>query len=129
MKAIFKPGDEKQYRKVVTPEDVAAFHGKMVHPVCSTFALARDIEWTTRLFVLEMRDDDEEGVGTFVTIEHHAPAFIGEEINFTGKVEEINGHELICSFVARVDSRTVATGRTGQKILKREKINQLFRPA
>jgi predicted thioesterase len=127
MKTIFKAGDTKEYRKTVQPEDVAAFNGETVHPVCATFSLAREVEWTTRQFVLEMKDDDEEGIGTFLTIEHKGPAFVGEEIVFTGTIEIINGHELICSFEARTSDRLVAEGKTGQKILKREKIKQLFK--
>jgi fluoroacetyl-CoA thioesterase len=126
MKPIFKTGDKKEYRSVVSRDDVAAFHGRVVHEVCSTFSLARDIEWTTRQFVLEMRESDEEGIGTFVNIAHKSPAFVGEEITFTGIVEKINGNELICSFVARVGDRLIAEGTTGQKILKKEKIHKLF---
>jgi predicted thioesterase len=129
MKNVFKPGDVKEYRMSVRPQDVAAFHDQVVHPVCSTFSLAREAEWTTRQFVLDMRDDDEEGVGTFLNIEHKAPAFIGEEILFRGTVEKIRDHELICSFEARVGSRLIAKGETGQKILKREKIDKLFEKA
>ena len=127
MKTIFKAGDKKEYRKTVLPEDVAAFNGEIVHPVCATFSLAREIEWTTRQFVLEMKDDDEEGIGTFLTIEHKGPAFIGEEIVFTATIDMIKDHELICSFDARTKDRLVATGKTGQKILKQEKIKQLFK--
>jgi fluoroacetyl-CoA thioesterase len=127
MKEIFKTGDSKEYRKVVQAQDVAAFQGEIVHPVCSTFALARDIEWTTRQFVLEMKEENEEGVGTFLTVEHKGPAFVGEEILFKGKIEQINGHELICSYEAHVGLRLIATGKTGQKILKKEKIDKLFR--
>jgi fluoroacetyl-CoA thioesterase len=127
MKLIFKPGDKKQYQRIVGQQDVAAFHGEVVHPVCSTFSLARDVEWTTRQFVLEMRDMDEEGVGTFINIQHKAPAFVGEEIIFTGVVEKINGHELICSFIAQVGDRLIAQGTTGQKIFKRDKLNALLR--
>jgi fluoroacetyl-CoA thioesterase len=126
MKNVFKPGDVKQYRVAVRSQDVAAFQGELVHPVCSTFSLAREAEWTTRQFVLDMRDEDEEGVGTFLNIEHKAPAFVGEEILFTGTVEKIRDHELICSFEARVGNRLIAKGQTGQKILKKEKINKLF---
>jgi fluoroacetyl-CoA thioesterase len=126
MKQIFQAGDTKQYKRIVSSQDVAAFHGEVVHPVCSTFSLARDVEWTTRLFVLDMRDMDEEGVGTFLTIEHKSPAFVGEEITFTGKVEKVNGHELICSFEASVGERLIAQGTTGQKIFKREKLKKLF---
>jgi predicted thioesterase len=73
MKNIFKIGDRKEYRRVIGPDDVAAFHGKVVHPVCATFALARDIEWTSRLFVLQMCEDDEEGIGTMLTVHHRVP--------------------------------------------------------
>lgn len=126
MKTLFSPGEKRKYHKTVEAGDVAAFHGKVVHPVCSTFVLTREAEWTTRLFVLDLRDDDEEGVGTFVNIEHRSPAFVGEEIEFTGILDQINGHEIICSFEAKVGDRLVAVGKTGQKIFKREKLNSLF---
>ena len=129
MKDVFKPGDHKDHRYVVRPEDVAAFRGEMVHPVCATFALAREIEWATRQFVLEMREADEEGVGTFISIDHKNPAFVGEEIIFTARIETLAGHEIICSYVARVDERQIAEGRTGQKVLKKEKIARIFRQA
>lgn len=127
MKHIFDVGDIKVFRRVVTRSDVAGFNGEVVHPVCATFALARDIEWTSRQFVLQLRDDDEEGIGTMLTISHVGPAFVGEEIVFTARVEEINGHELICSYEARVGDRLIALGKTGQKVLKREKINTIFK--
>jgi fluoroacetyl-CoA thioesterase len=126
MKNIFSPGDQKEYRCIVKPEDVAAFQGETVHPVCATFVLARDIEWTTRQFVLAMREDDEEGIGTFLSIDHRSPAFVGEEIIFTARIEQLKDHELICSYVARVNGRVIAEGKTGQKILKKEKIDKIF---
>lgn len=123
---MFKPGDRKTFKHLVTQQDVAAFHGEVVHPVCATFSLARDIEWTTRQFVLEMRDDDEEGIGTFLSIEHKGPAFIGEEIFFEAWVDSIERNELICHYQARVGDRLVAIGKTGQKILKKDKLNRLL---
>ena len=127
MKDIFRHGDQKEYRRTVGAEDVAAFHGETVHPVCATFILARDIEWTTRQFVLEMRDDDEEGVGTFLSIEHRGPAFVGEEIIFTARIDRLKDNELVCSYVAFANGRLIAEGRTGQKILKKEKIDRVFK--
>jgi len=127
LKEIFKPGDKKQTRYTVNETDVAAFHGKVVHAVCSTFTLAREIEWATRQFVLEMRDEDEEGIGTSINIDHQGPAFVGEEIIFTAWVDAINGHELICTYEAKVKERVIASGKTRQKILKRDKIVKLFK--
>jgi predicted thioesterase len=129
MKQLFKVGDVKEYRKVVTSRDFASFHGQVVHAVCATFALARDMEWTTRQFVLDIREDDEEGIGTFVQVEHKAPAFEGDEITFKGYIDEIKGNELVCSVFAHAGGRLIAAGKTGQKILKREKIKTLFQKA
>lgn len=126
MKDIFKPGDKKQIAYVVKQSDVAAFQGEVVHPVCSTFALAREIEWATRQFVLEMREAHEEGIGTHITIDHKSPAFVGEKILFTSTVEKLENHEIICAFEASVNGRIIATGKTGQKILSREKIDRIL---
>ena len=127
MKDNFKPGDQKFFKRIVLEADQAIFHDKLLHPVCSTFALARDFEWSSRLFFIEMKEDDEEGVGTMLSIEHKSPAFIGEEITFTATVETIIKNELICTIEAKVGGRFIATGKTGQKMLKREKLRVLFK--
>jgi fluoroacetyl-CoA thioesterase len=126
MKTIFKPGDKKIYIKIVDAVDVAAFHGIMLHEVCSTFSLARDFEWTSRLFFIEMKDDDEEGVGTFLSIDHRSPAFVGEEITFTATIVKLEKNELTCQIEAMAGKRIVAIGTTGQKMLKRDKLKQVF---
>lgn len=126
MKKVFQKGDIKEYRSVVRPEDVASFQGVVVHNVCATFALAREIEWTTRQFVLDMKDDDEEGIGTYLQIRHLGPAFVGDEIVFRGIFEDLAGGELICSFEASVGDRIIAVGKTGQKILKLEKLKSIM---
>lgn len=126
MKLIFKPGDKKVYTKIVNDSDLAAFHGEILHEVCSTFSMARDFEWASRLFFIEMKEDDEEGVGTFLTIDHISPAFITEEITFTATFVKIQSNELTCAIEARVINRLIATGNTGQKMLKKEKLKQKF---
>lgn len=126
MREIFKAGDVREYKTTVKAEDVAIFHGAVVHQVYSTFALARDAEWTTRQFVIEMKEADEEGIGTYLEIKHEGPGFVGEEIIISGVFEKFSHGELTCSFVARAGSRIIATGKTGQKILKLEKIKSIF---
>lgn len=126
MKEIFKPGDKKKITKIVTEQDVVIFHEEILHPVYATFALARDFEWSSRLFFLEMKHDDEEGVGTFLQINHLSPALINEEVTIIATVESITGNELICIIEARSGERIIATGKTGQKMLKKEKLKKLF---
>jgi predicted thioesterase len=94
--------------------------------VYATFAVARDAEWVCRLFVLEMKEADEEGIGTFVTVNHHSPALVGSQVQFTATVESLQGNELICQWEAKVGERLLASGRQGQKILKKTKLDELF---
>ena len=126
MKIPFSAGDKKTYKKIVSEADQAAFHGDVLHAVCSTFSLARDFEWSSRLFFIEMKEEDEEGVGTFLTINHNSPAFVGEEIIFTATFEKMDRNELTCLIEAKVGDRLIATGATGQKMLKKDKLKQVF---
>jgi fluoroacetyl-CoA thioesterase len=126
MKLIFKPGDKKIFVKKVNESDLATFHEETLHPVYSTFALGRDFEWSSRLFFLEMKEDDEEGVGTFLSITHHHPVKVGEEVVITATVESVLGNELICMIEAICGTRLIATGKTGQKMLKKERLKNLF---
>ena len=125
MKRIFAQGDQKVYRKTITDQDLAAFHGEVLHAVYATFALARDFEWSSRLFFIEMKEDDEEGVGTYLEIYHRSPAFAGEEVTITATVDTLEGNELICRIEARVNDRLVADGRTGQRMLKKDRLRAL----
>ena len=127
MQNPFSLGDKKHYSRQVTDSDTAAFAGGEVHAVYSTFALTRDAEWAGRLFVLEMKEAHEEGIGTFVEVQHCGPAFVGEQVIIEAVLQSVEGNKVVCSFTATADKRTVATGRTGQKILDKEKLKQYFR--
>lgn len=123
-----QPGATRTYVKHVTAADFARFEDGLVHAVCSTFSLAQAAEWAGRLFVLEMKADDEEGIGTFLTINHKAPAFEGEDIVIVATLLKNQGPEVVCSFAAKVGERLVADGETGQKILKKEKLAKILAP-
>jgi predicted thioesterase len=73
-----------------------------------------------------MKEDDDEGVGTFLSIDHKSPAFVGEEVTITATVVKLDRNELTCAIDAKAGPRIIATGTTGQKMLKKEKLNQLF---
>jgi fluoroacetyl-CoA thioesterase len=126
MKNPFQPGDKKVYTRKIDAADQAIFHNELLHPVYSTFAIARDFEWSSRLFFLEMKDADEEGVGTFLQVDHKGPAFVGETVVITATVERVTGMELICDIEARVSDRLIAIGKTGQKMLKKERLAAVF---
>jgi fluoroacetyl-CoA thioesterase len=121
-------GSVKHFTKKVSKEDIAQFADGVVHEVYSTFAIARDAEWCGRLFVLEMKGQNEEGIGTFVHINHASAAFIGDEVCFTGTFSELTAKgEIIVSIEAKVGDRIICTGSTGQRILPKEKIEAIFK--
>ncbi len=122
----FQVGSVKTFTKLVEQVDTAAFETGTVHPVYATFALGRDAEWSCRLFVLDMKEDEEEGIGTFLKIEHVSPALLGQTVLFEATLQSAIGNSVICSFTAKVGERLVAFGETGQKILRKEKLNAIF---
>ena len=126
MKHLFAKGDQKIFRRTITDDDHAIFLGKRLHAVYSTFAMGRDFEWSSRLFFIDMLEADEEGVGTFLQINHKGPAFSGEEVVITATVDTLRGNELICTISALVNGRVIADGMTGQKMLKKERLKTLF---
>lgn len=125
MKNIFEVGNQITFVHVVDQADLATFETGNVHPFYSTFALGRDAEWACRQFVLQMKEADEEGIGTFLNIRHKSPAMLGDTVEFIATVSVLEGHQIDCSFVARVGDRIVAEGEQGQKILKKEKLERL----
>ena len=121
MKQPFNIGDILIYKHRVDESDVARFESGTVHSVYSTFALTRDAEWSGRLFVLEMKEADEEGIGSGIELKHHSPALIGQEVTFEATLIEVNHNEVVTEFVAKVNERLIASGKQWQKILKKEK--------
>jgi fluoroacetyl-CoA thioesterase len=122
----FKEGDQLHYSHIVSEADLASFAAGNVHPVYATFSVARDAEWCCRLFVLEMKEADEEGIGTFIELEHCSPALLGSKVDFTATLINQEKNNVICNFEAKVGERLIAKGRQGQKILKRDRIEELF---
>jgi len=111
---------------VVSENDLAEFAEGRVHNVYATFALGRDAEWCCRLFVLDMKEPYEEGIGTFLSINHISPALLNQTVRFVATLKTVNKNEIICTYQAFVESRLVAEGEQKQKIVKKEKLNQLF---
>lgn len=127
MKQLFKYGDTKEFYKKVGKKDVASFNGVVVHPYYSTYAVARDAEWTSRQFVIDMKEVGEEGVGTYVHVDHKSPAPVGSEVRFIATIKSVERNEIKCTITAKVGNRLIATIETGQKILDEDELESLER--
>lgn len=127
MRNRFKKGDQKRHRFIVKEQDFATFNGEVVHPVCSTYKLGQEMEWSSRLFMLDIIDEDEEGVGTMLHIDHLNPVFVGQEVELIATFESFEDRNLLCNIEVYSQEQLVAKGRTGQKLLKRSSLNTLMK--
>jgi len=126
MESRLNIGDKKVFTHIVRAEDVASFNAGTVHNVCSTFTLAKHIEWVSRLFIIDIKFEDEEGIGTMIKINHLSPAFVNQMLVFEATVISIVKNELICEVAVSNKNRLIAKAETGQKLLKKDRIKEIF---
>lgn len=110
----------------VKVEDCPDFGEGTLHPVLSTYALAREAEWAGRLILLRMKKDDQEGIGTAITIEHLRAARVGQQVTINAELISFDGRKMIVSFVATTDGKTIATGNTGQALVSKAELNKIY---
>lgn len=126
MKNPFQPGDIKRFVTTVTADKLAEFDAGLVHPVYGTFALGRDAEWACRLFVLDMKEEGEEGIGSYLSVEHVSPALLGAEVEIIATLDEVVKNEVICSYEVKSGERLVAKGKQVQKIIHKARFDALL---
>jgi fluoroacetyl-CoA thioesterase len=126
MKNPFQLGETKEFTTQVTEKKLAEFDSGIVHPVYGTFALGRDAEWACRLFVLEMKEEGEEGIGSYLSVEHLAPAPLGSEVRIIATLDAVNGSEIVCSFAAHANGHKIAQGRQVQKIINQKRFTEML---
>ena len=115
----------QHHRVQVTDDRLARFAdqpgGGLIHPVYATFALAQDAEWCCRLFVLQMLEPGEQGVGSYVSVEHVAPAPLGAQVTFTATLLAVEGNRIRCRYEAHTQgpegARLIARGEQEQRIV------------
>lgn len=126
MKNPFRPGDIQVYETTVTDAKLARFEGETVHPVYATFALGQDAEWACRQFVLAMREPEEEGIGTYLSVEHLAPAPLGAAVRIEAELIAVSGTEVHCRYRAYSGERLLARGEQRQRVIPRTRLAAHF---
>jgi len=122
----FTYGEHKVFTTRVSEDKLATFESGTVHPVYSTFALGRDAEWACRLFVLEMKQEGEEGIGSYLSVEHISPALLNSEVVITAILDSVIKNEITCSWQAVSGGRIIGRGKQVQKIIRKDKFDALI---
>jgi fluoroacetyl-CoA thioesterase len=107
---------------VVTPEDTVRF-GELgpVHPVYATYRMAEHFEEAGRKLLLRHLEPGEAGIGRSVSVEHLAPAWVGDTVRVTARCTGTDRNRVTCECTA-VDAagRELGRGGTVQVVLPEE---------
>lgn len=102
------------------------FDGVIVHRVYSTWSLAHHMELAARKVLVAHLEDDEEGIGTHLSIDHLAPTPVGRTVRIIAEVVEFDSTSVTCSLRAYHGRRLVARGRQIQRVLPKRKLKSLI---
>lgn len=110
----------------VTPDMFAQFGGDLVHPAYSTVSMVYHMEWASRLIILPYLEDDEEGMGSAVSVQHLAPCRLGDQLTIKAILKHVEGNVIMTSTEVTCQNELVGSGEVKQVILPKTKINHLL---
>ncbi len=122
MKPGFEPGIVKSMDVVVTGDMCPAFDGVVVHRVYSTWSMVEHMELAARRVLVDFLDEDEEGVGAHVSVDHLSAAIVGTTVTVRAELTEVRHHRVVCEVSARVGDRLLGIGRQVQVVMKKDKL-------
>lgn len=126
MRPGFVPGITREVQFVVTPDMCPAFDGVVVHRVCSTWTLAHQMEIAARKVLVDFLEPHEEGIGSHVSVEHHAPVRVGKTVRVVAELTQVAHHRVICEVSAWDGDRLLAKGRQVQVVLPKAKLAEIL---
>jgi predicted thioesterase len=114
---------------VVTPDMTVRFHQLgPVHPVYATYRMAEHFEEAGRKLLLPHLEPGEAAIGRSVSVEHLAPAWVGDTVRVSAECVELTGNRLTCACRAvDADGRELGHGTTVQVVLSQQVLDDRLR--
>ena len=101
-----------------------AFDGVIVHRCYSTWSVAHHFELAARKVLVDFLEDDEEGVGAHVSVDHLAPCPVGRTVRICAKLIERSDNRVVCDVSAYDGDRLLARGRQVQVVMNKEHLKR-----
>lgn len=123
MKPGFTPGLFREVFVEVTEAMCPAFDGVIVHRCYSTWSAAHHFELAARKVLVDFLEDDEEGVGSHVSVDHLAPCGLGRTVRVRAELTEVIQERhvrVVCSLTAHDGNRLLARGRQVQVVMNKQ---------
>jgi len=126
MKDSMRIGNVVTANFVVTESMQPRFGGQIVHPVCSTWDFAHQFEIAARKSLIPHLEENEEGIGSQLAIEHCAPAPLGSDIKITSTVTKVDKTTVVCTLEAKKSQTIVATAIQTQRVFPKKIVDQII---
>jgi fluoroacetyl-CoA thioesterase len=114
---------------VVTPAMTVRFDELgPVHPVYATYRMAEHFEEAGRKLLLRFLEPGEAAIGRSLSVEHLAPAWVGDTVRVRAECVELRGNRLTCACRAvAADGRELGHGSTVQVVLPQQVLDERLR--
>ncbi|MCH2143131.1 MAG: hypothetical protein MK077_09060 [Phycisphaerales bacterium] len=126
MKSSLQTGQIAHVNIVVTLDMCPAFDGVVVHRVYSTWSMAHHMELAARKVLAPHLDDEEEGIGGHLSIDHMAPAPVGAHVRVTAQAIELEDGRLTCEVTAWDGDTLLGRGRQVQRVLPKTVLSKII---
>lgn len=126
MKPGFEPGITREHIVQVTEAMCPAFDGVVVHRCYSTWSAVHHMEIAARKVLVDFLEDDEEGVGSHISVDHIAICRVGKTVRVRAVLTEIDGRRVVCKVEAFEGDRLLAAGTQVQVVMDKRKIKKMI---
>ncbi len=120
MKPGFEPGIIREITVTVTEDMCPAFDGAIVHHLYSTWCVVHHMEIAARKILVDFLEDDEEGIGAHVSVDHLAPCRVGKTVRVRAELVEVAHDRVVCEVTAYDGERLLAKGKQVQIVMNKE---------
>ena len=127
MKSEFTPGKSSEITIQVTHKMRAAFNGRVIHNVYSTFAMVEHMEEAARKLLEPHLEPGEEGIGYKICVTHLAPAPVGSRVRVRAKLLRIVGNQVVARVEAFHGKTKIGEGIQVQVVMPRKKLEARLR--
>ena len=114
---------------VVVSDEMTVEFGELgaLHPVYATYWMAKHMEEAGRKIILPFLEPHEDGVGSALTLRHHAPVHPGARLEVVARHERTDGNRIHVRCEVRDESGAlVGQGSTEQVVLPRDALDHRF---
>lgn len=124
MKDGIEPGIVREISVTVTESMCPSMDGVIVHRCYSTWSVAHHFELAARKVLVDFLEENEEGIGSHVSVDHLAPCAVGRTVRIRAELTEVRDGRIVCALSAHDRDRLLATGRQVQVVMDKNRLKR-----